>query len=427
MFDQAMARIAGRFCRVEPRASARAYLLGLLSKAERKNCWQLAEQAGLARPGPMQRLLRYARWDADAVRDDIRAYAVEHLGTDGGVLIVDETGFVKKGHASAGVQRQYTGTAGRIENSQVGVFLAYATRWGRTLIDRRLYLPEHSWCADPKRRHAAGIPDGVRFATKPRLAWEMIAAALDAGVKARWVTGDEAYGQDPQLRAALEARGTGYVMAVACSTRVRINHGRTPVRADTVAERLPATAWQRHSAGAGAKGPRYYDWAWIHIGTSEDRHLLVRRNRTTGELAFYLCWSPAMVTLAELVRVAGVRWSVEECFQAAKSQVGLDHYQVRHWTSWHRHITLAMLALAFLTALAADAAPDRPVGTHHLARSRDPITLTVPEIRHLLAAVFNSPAVTAARLLNWSNWRRRHQATARRSHYRRRTIDEPTG
>ncbi|WP_436842736.1 IS701 family transposase [Streptomyces flaveolus] len=261
-----MARIAGRFGRVEPRATARAYLLGLLSATERKNCWQLAEQAGLARPGPMQRLLRYARWDADAVRDDVRAYVVDHLGDDG-VLIVDETGFVKKGSMSAGVQRQYTGTAGRIENSQVGVFLAYATERGRALIDRRLYLPEHSWCSDPGRRHAAGVPEDLPFATKPHLAGEMIAAALDAGVSASWVTGDEAYGQDPQLRARLERTGIGYVMAVTCSTRVRINQGRTPVRADVLADRLPASARQRHSAGAGAKGPRYNDWAWIHIGT----------------------------------------------------------------------------------------------------------------------------------------------------------------
>lgn len=427
MFDQAMSRIAGRFGRVEPRTSARAYLLGLLSCVERKNCWQLAEQAGHTRPGPMQRLLRYARWDADAVRDDIRAYTVEHLGTDGGVLIVDETGFLKKGHASAGVQRQYTGTAGRIENAQVGVFLAYATSRGRTLIDRRLYLPEHSWCADSERRQAAGIPETVQFATKPRLAWEMIAAALDSGVEARWVTGDEAYGQDPQLRNALEARGTGYVMAVACSTRVRINHDRTTIRADTVAGRLPATAWQRHSAGNGAKGPRYYDWAWIDIGTGSRRHLLIRCNRTTGELAFYLCWSPTTVTLAELVRVAGVRWSVEECFQAAKGQVGLDHYQVRNWTSWHRHITLAMLALAFLTAVAASSAPERPAQPAHLTRAHPPVKLTVPEIRHLLAAVFSPPAVSAAKLLHWSDWRRQHQATARRSHYRRRSGDEPTG
>jgi SRSO17 transposase len=252
---------------------------------------------------------------------------------------VDETGFVKKGHASAGVQRQYTGTAGRIENSQVGVFLAYATERGRALIDWRLYLPEHSWCSDHGRRRAAGIPETVQFATEPRLAGEMIAAALDAGITTSWVTGDEAYGQDPQLRGALEARETGYVLAVACSTRVRINHGRTVVRTDTVAGRLPATAWQRHSAGNGAKGPRHYDWAWVHIGSGSHHHLLIRRNRSTGELAFYQCWSPTEVTPSELVRVAGVRWSVEECFQAAKGQVGLDHYQVRHWTSWHRHIT----------------------------------------------------------------------------------------
>ncbi|MFE2281915.1 IS701 family transposase [Streptomyces sp. NPDC059454] len=425
MFDQATARIAGRFGRVEPQASARAYLLGLLSNVERKNCWQLAEQAGLARPGPMQRLLRYARWDADAVRDDLRAYAADHLGTNGAVLIVDETGFLKKGRSSAGVQRQYTGTAGRIENAQVGVFLALATSRGRALIDRRLYLPEHSWSTDAERRHAAGVPEDIQFATKPQLAGEMIAAALDAGITASWVTGDEAYGQDPRLRAALEARGTGYVMAVACSTRVRINSGRTPVRADSAAGRLPATAWQRHSAGNGAKGPRHYDWAWIHTGT--DHHLLIRRNRTTGELAFYLCWSPTEVPLAELVRVAGVRWSVEECFQAAKGQVGLDHYQVRNWTSWHRHATLAMLALAFLTALAADAAPQRPAGQHHPARSRDPIALTVPEIRHLLGAVFPPPVISATRLLHWSTWSRRHQATARRSHYQRRTTNEPAG
>ncbi|MGW8762473.1 IS701 family transposase [Streptomyces sp. NPDC055815] len=379
MFDQVVARIAGRFGRVEPRASARAYLLGLLSQAERKNCRQLAEQAGHVRPGPMQRLLRYARWDADAVRDDIRIYAVEHLGADGGVLIVDETGFLKKGRASAGVQRQYTGTAGRIENSQVGVFLAYATSRGRALIDRRLYLPEHSWCTDPERRQAAGIPGTVRFATKPRLAWEMITAALDAGVEAPWVTGDEAYGQDPQLRAGLEARGTGYVMAVACSTRVWINQGRTPVRADTVAERMPATAWQRQSAGPGAKGPRNYDWAWIHIGADEHRHLLIRRNRTSSELAFYQCWSPTTATLPELVRVA------------------------------------------------ADAAPKRPADPHRPARSSGPISLTVPEIRHMLTAVFGPPALTAARLLHWSIWRRCHQATARHSHYRRRSADEPAG
>jgi SRSO17 transposase len=212
MFEEAMARIAGRFRRVEPRATARAFLLGLLSGIERKNCWQLAEQAGHARPGPMQRLLRSARWDADAVRDDIRAYVFERLGADDGVLIVDETGFLKKGTASAGVQRQYTGTAGRIENSQVGVFLAYASSKGRALIDRRLYMPDTAWCQDTQRRTRAGVPDQTRFATKPTLAGQMVAAALDAGIDASWVTGDEAYGQDPGLRALLESRRIGYVL-----------------------------------------------------------------------------------------------------------------------------------------------------------------------------------------------------------------------
>ncbi|MFJ1890510.1 IS701 family transposase [Streptomyces sp. NPDC088170] len=283
MFDQAMALIAGRFKRVEPRATARAFVLGLLSGAERKNCWRLAEQAGHARPGPMQRLLRTASWDADAVRDDIRAYVLEHLGADDGVLIVDDTGFLKKGITSAGVQRQYTGTAGRIENTQVGVFLAYASRRGRALIDRRLYLPDASWCQDAVRRTRAGVPDQAQFATKPTLAGQMIAAALDAGISASWATGDEAYGQDPHLRALLESRGIGYVLAVACSARVRINQGRTAARADAVADRLPASAWHRQSAGAGAKGPRYYDWAWIEIGTDGHRHLLIRRNPSSGE------------------------------------------------------------------------------------------------------------------------------------------------
>ncbi|MFJ9012774.1 IS701 family transposase [Streptomyces canus] len=427
MFEQTMARIAGRFRRVEPRATARAFVLGLLSGVERKNCWRLAEQAGHARPGPMQRLLRTARWDADALRDDVRAYVHEHLGADNSVLIVDETGFLKKGVASAGVQRQYTGTAGRIENSQVGVFLAYASSRGRALIDRRLYLPDTSWSRDAERRTRAGVPEHVEFATKPTLAGQMIAAALDAGIGASWVTGDEAYGQDPGLRALLESRRTGYVLAVACSTRVQINQGRTAARADAVADRLPASAWHRQSAGAGAKGPRYYDWAWIEIGADGHRHLLVRRNPSSDELAFYLCWSPKRMPLSELVRVAGTRWCIEECFQAAKGQVGLDHYQVRHWTAWHRHVTLAMLALAFLAALAADATPARTAQPYRPAHSPDPIDLTVPEIRHLLGTLLSPPNTSPRRLLHWSNWRRTHQATARRSHYQRRLTAPATG
>ncbi|BBC98677.1 hypothetical protein SRO_7501 [Streptomyces rochei] len=333
---------------------------------------------------------------------------------------MDETGFLEKGRASAGVQRQYTGTADRIENSRVGVFLAYASSRGRALMGRQLYLPEQTWCQDPERRRLAGVPAEVVFVTQPRLALQMIAAALDAGVAASWVTGDEAYGQDPSLRAGLEARRVGYVLAVSCATRVRINSGRTAIRADEAARRLPAAAWHRHSAGSGAKSPRYYDWAWVHTGTDEHRHLLVRRNPTTGELAFYVCWSPRNVPLPELVRVAGARWSIKECFQAAKGQVGLDHYQVRNWTARHRHITLAMLALAFLAVAVDDARPSRPADPNRAARSGEPVDLTVPEIRRLVDALLSPPTSSLSRLLQWSQWRRSHQASARRSHYRRR-------
>lgn len=302
----------------------------------------------------------------------------------------------------------------------MGVFLAYASSRGRALIDRRLYLPEHTWSKDTERRRRTGVPEDVVFATKPRLALQMITAALDAGVGTSWVTGDEAYGQDPGLRAGLEAREVGYVLAVSCATRVRINQGRTLIRADEAADRLPASTWQRQSAGSGAKGPRYYDWAWVQNGTDEHRHLLVRRNPTTGELAFYLCWSPRIVPLSELVRVAGIRWCIEECFQAAKGQVGLDHYQIRNWTAWHRHVTLAMFALAFLAVATDDARPTRPADPNRPARSGEPVDLTVPEIRRLIGALLSPPVTSLNALLHWSNWRRSHQASARRSHYRRR-------
>lgn len=295
------------------------------------------------------------------------------------------------------------------------------------MIDRRLYLPDTSWCQDGERRTRAGVPGHVEFSTKPTLAGQMITSALDAGIDASWVTGDEAYGQDPGLRALLESRRVGYVLAVACSTRVRINQGRVAVRADTIAEHLLPSAWHRQSVGAGAKGPRYYDWAWIEISADRHRHLLIRRNPNSDELAFYLCWSPRRVPLSELVRVAGTRWCIEESFQAAKGQVGLDHYQVRHWTAWHRHITLAMLARAFLTVLTADATPTRTAQPNRHPRSTDPIDLTTPEIRHLLGALLNPPSTSPPRLLHWSTWRRRHQATARRSHYRRRLADPATG
>jgi SRSO17 transposase len=419
-----MGRVAGRFVRVEPRRAARDYVAGLLSGLERKNCWWLAEQAGHASPDALQRLLRTARWDAEEVAADVRALVVERLGHSDGVLIVDETGFLKKGTRSVGVQRQYTGTAGRVENAQVGVFLCYAAPGGRALLDRRLYLPRESWCADRDRCAAAGVPAEVSFATKPQLATDMIDAALHTGVPTGWVTADEVYGANAAFRTRLRAHGLGYVLAVACDQQVATGAGNT--RVDALAAGTPRRSWQPYSAGDGAKGPRVYDWAWVTInpGTAwpdADRWLLIRRNRRTGELAYYLCWAPAPVALPRLVRVAGIRWAVEESFQAGKGQVGLDHYQVRGWTGWHRHTTLAMLALAILTILAADStASDAP--RRHARGAPDPglIALTTAEIRHLITTLLITPIRRATHLLHWSRWRRRHQARARHHHYRRR-------
>ncbi|WP_456316016.1 IS701 family transposase, partial [Rhizomonospora bruguierae] len=257
-----MGCFAGRFGRVEPRRAAAAFVTGLLADLEVKTCWQLAEQAGHARPDAMQRLLYRAVWDADAVRDDLRRLVADRFGGPDAVLVVDETGDLKKGTRTVGVQRQYTGTAGRIENSQVGVFLGYAGSDGHTLIDRRVYLPV-SWTDDRDRCAAAGVPDEIGFATKPDLAADMITAALDAGVPAGWAAADEAYGNSAAFRAGLREHGLGYVLAVSCSHLIPLDGGKVKVRADRVAAELPASAWQRRSAGAGSKGPRYYAWAWL--------------------------------------------------------------------------------------------------------------------------------------------------------------------
>jgi SRSO17 transposase len=357
--EKVLERIGGRFARSEPRVRAGVYLRGLLSAAERKNGWTLAEQAGDRTPDAMQRLLNHADWDADAVRDDLRAYVVEHLGDEAAVLVVDETGFLKKGTRSAGVARQYSGTAGRIENCQVGVFLAYATPAGRTFIDRALYLPR-AWIDDRDRCAAAGIGPEVAFATKPELALAMLTRALDAGVPAGWVTADEIYGQHSGLRLALEERGMPYVLAVPVSQSVFTLLDGRPVqcRADAASAAVPASAWQRLSAGAGAKGPRLYDWTRIPIRLLSEpgRYwLLVRRSLTDGELSHYLCFAPPESSLAELVAVAGARWAIEESFHTAKGEVGLDHYQVRRYDAWYRHITLACLAHAYLTVTRAAA------------------------------------------------------------------------
>jgi SRSO17 transposase len=359
--DAIHARIAPRFARSEPRERVAEYMRGLLAPVERKNSWTLAERAGEATPDGMQRLLATADWDADAVRDDVRGYVVDQLGDRDAVLVVDETEFLKKGTKSAGVARQYSGTAGRIENCQIGVFLAYAASSGRTLLDRELYLPK-AWTEDRQRCAEAGIPADVEFATKPELAMRMLVRAIDAGVPAGWVAGDEVYGQYHRLRALLEEHGMPYVLAVPVNQRVIATvTGRVlQMRADTLAAALPPQAWKRLSAGAGSKGPRLYHWARAAVRPLEDSGagywLLARRNLSDPtDLAYYLCHGPADTPLRELVRVAGARWAIEESFQTAKGEVGLDQYQVRRWDGWYRHVTLAMLAHAHLTVTRAAA------------------------------------------------------------------------
>ena len=349
--------IAGRFRRPEPRRRALAYLRGLLSSVERKNGWQLAEQAGDATPDGVQHLLYNYRWDADLVRDDLRDYVVEHLGCADGVVVVDETGFLKKGDKSAGVQRQYSGTAGRIENCQVGVFLAYAGVKGRTLLDRELYLPQ-VWARDWERRREAGVPDSAGFRTKPQLAQLMLGRTLESGVPFAWFTGDEVYGSDRNLRLWLEREEIAHVMAIKSNEKLWALTDRGPlqVRADRLAAGVEESAWVRCSAGNGAKGPRVYDWAAVDIRPLREpgkgHWLLARRSiAKPGELAFYVCFGPSDTTLEELVRVAGTRWAIEECFEEAKGEVGLDQYEVRRWDGWYRHITLAMLAQAYLAVI----------------------------------------------------------------------------
>jgi SRSO17 transposase len=352
-------RVARRFARAEPRRRALAYLRGLLSPVERKNGWQLAEQAGEATPDGMQHLLARADWDADHVRDDLRAYVVEHLGDEQAVLVVDETGFLKKGRRSVGVQRQYSGTAGRIENCQIGVFLAYASPEGRTFLDRELYLPKE-WAADAARREEAAVPKTLEFRTKPQLARVMLERALDAGVPAAWVTGDEIYGGDRRLRVWLEERHVAHVLAVKSTEPLWTRTTWRQVAAKTLAAAVPDENWERLSAGPGAKGPRVYDWARVPIRALPepgwDYWLLVRRSLAdpTG-LAYYVCFCPADTPLADLVLVAGTRWAIEESFESAKGEVGLDHYEVRRWPGWYRHITLALLAHAYLTVTRAEA------------------------------------------------------------------------
>ncbi|MCX5115425.1 IS701 family transposase [Streptomyces sp. NBC_00378] len=349
-------RFLHRFGRSEPRESALAYMRGLVAPLQRKNGWTLAEEAGHAGPDRIHRLLNRIEWDADEVLDDVRDYVVEHLGDPGAVLIVDDTGCLKKGTGSAGVQRQYSGTAGRTENCQVGVFLAYAAPLGRTLIDRRLYLPA-SWTDDRERCRRAGIDDEVGFATKVAMAKEMVRRAIAGKIPFRWVTADAGYGYSKGWRSELEQADVFHVMATTrhdtVVTRWAIDH---PV--SDLFPALPRQKWKRRSCGQGSHGPRVYDWARVEVRPwhrPDRRHWVIARRSVARpqELSYYIAYGPADATLDELIHIAGSRWAIEECFQTAKQECGLDDYQVRRYPGWHRHITLAMAAHACLTVLRA--------------------------------------------------------------------------
>jgi SRSO17 transposase len=365
--DAVMEHIGHRFVRSEARRRAKDYLKGLLSPAERKNSWQLAEVVGDVTPYGLQQFLYRAEWDADEVRDDLRDYVVEHLADERAVLIVDETGFVKKGTQSAGVKRQYSGTAGRIENCQIGVFLAYASRHGHPFLDRALYLPEE-WTDDHERCRRAGIPDDVKFTTKPNQAWEMLKRVVEHEVPFEWVTADSIYGDYRSIRLWLETLPTGYVLAV--SAKEYVTRDWQQHRVGDLLAKLPTEGWTRLSAGDGAQGPRLYDWFLMPLMDplidGWKRWLLVRRRLTeTTDLTAYACFAPQDTPLSTLVQVAGHRWEIEAAFEEAKGEVGLDHYEVRSWTSWYRHITLACLAhalLAVVRAKAQDTAPEAQKG-----------------------------------------------------------------
>lgn len=363
--DVVMGVVGRRFARAEARQRAKGYIRGLVSEIKRKNGWQLAEYTGDRTPDGMQRLLSTSVWDVEGVRDDLRTAAAELLGDPEGILVVDETGFLKKGIKSVGVKRQYSGTAGRIENCQIGVFLGYASSRGHALIDRELYLPIE-WAQDPARRQEAGVPEEVTFATKPELARRMLDRAFEAGMPARWVTGDTVYGDDRRLRLWLEERFQPFVLAVSCNQALWNDFQQT--RADVLVAAQPNDQWGRLSAGQGAKGPRLYDWlhiplARLGVEPGWTHSLLVRRSITQpDDLAYYVVFAPTQTSLPQLVRVAGARWTIEEGLEFTKDDLGLDHYEVRHWAGWYRHITLVLLAQVYLIAVQQQAQAEEKNG-----------------------------------------------------------------
>jgi len=357
------ARMRPLFTQERVAASAGLFVDGLLGEERRKTGWMRAEAAGDPGPWRQQAILGRGRWDADGLRDIVRDYVLEHLAADDAVLVVDETGFLKQGKASCGVARQYTGSAGKITNCQIGVFAAYVSDKGHAFIDRALYLPR-AWAEDPARRAAAHVPQEVAFATKPHLARAMVERAIAAGVPFAWVVGDSIYGVS-EVQMALRRAGKGYVLGVAATSQFNSWGAKPPVAgtAAAIASTLDPSAWRRLSAGAGAKGERLFDWAYLELADLEaaeynqslsglwTRGLLIRRNIADGELAFFTTWCPAGTAMETLVAVEGRRWAIEDGFETAKNELGLDHNETRSWHGWHRHVSLVMLAFAMLAAI----------------------------------------------------------------------------
>jgi SRSO17 transposase len=418
-FESFQARFAPFFARSEPREAARRYLRGLLASVQRKNCWQMAEVVGQQDPQPMQRLLYSARWDEDGVRDELQRFVIERFGDKGGIGVIDETGFLKKGAKSVGVKRQYTGTAGKVENCQVGVFLTYFAPGGRTFLDRRLYLPQE-WSTDQERRDEARVPTAVTFKTKPELAVEMLEHAWAQGVPMAWVAGDEVYGDAPYLRDAISKAEKRYVLCVSCHTpvwreRPRFEEpvvdarGRPRTRprlaegmpsAETVAAVIasqPSDGWQRLTVSEGEKGPITYDWTRVRVVESRERlpgpdsWLMARRSITDPtDIAYYLSNAPPSTSLQTKAEVASARWSIETTIEEGKGETGLDEYEVRYWHSWHRHITLSMMAHAWLASIRQGAGEKPGPGAGRAERSRGAET---PGDRPAAPASFSGPAL----------------------------------
>lgn len=425
--------------RTEVIDAATSYVRGLLLPLAKKNGWSLAEAAGKTNPQAHQRLLRSAVWDHEELRQNRQDFIVEHYDDSGGMLIFDETGVLKRGTKSVGVARQYTGTVGKTENCQIGVFSAYVANDSHVLWDSRLYLPK-DWCTDDGRLENAGVPTEVRFRTKPEQAWQMYEKAIERGLSIRWVTADTVYGDNPGLRANLIDARQKFVMAVSCNTHVyprrplkmhpagpqrrrrrRARRNKKSKRVDEMVADWPQEDFRPIVVGDGSKGPRVYLWAARRVaavtddGRSDDLWLVVRRSPSSGKMSYYLAWAPARTPLTTLARIASKRWHIEECFAEAKGEIGLADYQVRKWVPWHRHIELSMLAHLMLVE----------VKRQHGESDEELPPLTLPEVRRLLEVVLPPPPRPPQARLHWSNWRRRHHQRARESHYRSRLRPPP--